>query len=121
MDEQIKQSIQFDIQHLEIELNKIENEIRRKEDELKFMSSKVKSVGVGAGALAFGLMGLTGLTTRNPSLAKQAFSLGALKGGEFGYDTAEKALQTLETDIALLNKDRDNILRRIKATKDKLK
>jgi len=119
MDDQLKQSIQFDIEQLELELKKIENEIQYKEGELKFMSSKVKGVGAGAGAMAFGLAGLTGLATRNPSLARQAFSLGALKGSEFGYDKAEKALQSLETDIALLKRRRDNIFNRIKSAKDK--
>lgn len=120
MDEQIRQSIKFDIEQLEQELEKIDNEIQYKEDELDFVSSKVKGVGTGAGALAFGLIGLAGLASRNPSLAKQASSLGALKGGEFGYDTSEKALQSLETDIALLKRERDNLLSRIKTAKDKL-
>ena len=61
------------------------------------------------------------LVTRNPKIAKEAFTLGAVKGGDTGYDISEKALQALETDIVLLKRDREHILRRLKTAKDQLK
>lgn len=39
---------------------------------------------------------------------------------EFGYETTEKALQILETDIVLLKRERDNLLIKIKTAQDKL-
>jgi hypothetical protein len=121
MDEQKRQSIQFDIQQLEIQLKEIENEIQYKEDELDLVSSKLRGFGAGAGALSFSLGALSLLATRNPKIAKEAFTMGAVKGGDTGYDISEKALQALETDIALLKRDREHILRRLKTANDKLK
>lgn len=105
---------------MDIELQRIENEIRYKEDELKFVSNKTKPMGVVAGALSYGLGALALLGTRNPSVATQAFSLGAIKGGEQGYDIADTSLKTLEADIVVLKQERDRILRVIQDRKQKL-
>jgi len=122
MDDQLKQSIKFDIEQLEQELKKIENEIQYKEGELKFVSSKVKGVGTGAGFVSGALTALSFLPAgKGFNIVKNIAPVTGIKGAEMGYEAAEKSLQILETDIALLMRDRNNILNRLKIAKRKLK
>ena len=121
MDAEKRQSIKFDIEQLEMQLKTIEREIEYKEDELKFISPKVKGMGAVSGGLAYGLAALALLGTRNPKIAGQAFSLGALNGADNGYDLSEKALIELQAKIALLKQERNLIIRKIEDAKAKLR
>lgn len=106
---------------LKIELNKIENEIKDKEDEFKFVSSKTKTVGAAAGFIS-GALSVLSFTPAGRALnaIRKIAPITGIKGAEMGYDIAEKGLQSLETDIALLKRDRDSILSRLKTAKEKL-
>ena len=53
-------------------------------------------------------------------MAKEAALIGALKGAETGYSISEKGLQNLETEIALLKRNQNNILDRLKTAREKL-
>ncbi len=122
MDEQKRQSIQFDIDQLEIQLKEIEYEIQYKEDELKFVSSKVRPAGIVGGA-ASGLLGFLSLSPagRSISAIKNIAPVVGIKGADTGNSISETFLKNLQVEIALLKRDREHIIKQIKDRKDKLK
>ncbi len=117
MDEQKRQSIQFDVNQLEIELKRIENEIEFKEGELKFVRSG--TIGVGATGMGIGALILKQAKSIHP--IGKAVAIGSfIAGAGKGYDYSDSALRSEEAKIFNLKQERDRLINIICDRKKKL-
>jgi hypothetical protein len=106
MDEQLKQSIGYDITQLEAELTRIENEIKFKEEQLDFVKKGTTAVGVTAATVG---SVLTKQVLKSTFLGHAALIGSALVGAEKGYDYSQAAQNAEESNIIVLKQERDRI------------
>lgn len=111
--EAILRQAEAEVEPLEQALVEKERQIEEKEHELEQIRLQVKGMGAAAGAISFGLIGLS---RGGPKIGAEA----AKKGGLFGAELAEKALIRLELEIAKLQKERDALLEKLKPLREKV-
>ncbi|PCI00694.1 MAG: hypothetical protein COB76_02985 [Alphaproteobacteria bacterium] len=106
MENQKIQSIEFDIQEIKKEVNKLNKDIEYKKDQNKFVDRNTKMVGVGAGALAWGL---AKQAVKLHPIGRIGMAVAAGKGLIKGYDWADAAMGGPKSEVLLLEQERDKL------------
>lgn len=117
MDQQKSQSIEFDIQQLQMQLDDVNEQIKFKKEQNDFARRGSTAVGVGSGAVANFLF--RNAISRTPLGLPIAIS-NLIAGAKTGETISDIANNANETEVLSLIQTRDNIKAKIKRRREEL-